>query len=97
MQRYLAPSTLQSALGDVLYRVRSRLNAHPATIASRAQMSEASYRAFDRGERQPNLATFIAITWALDLDPRELFDRVLLQMGYPRGTRSVISASARRL
>ena len=60
-------------------------------------MSEASYRAFDRGERQPNLATFIAIAWTLDQDPRELFDRVLLQMGFPPGTRPVISASSRRL
>ena len=90
-------SALQPALGDVLYQLRSRLNAHPATIASRAQMSEASYSAFDRGERQPNLATFIAIAWTLNQDPRELFDKVLLQMGFPPGTRPVISASPRRL
>jgi hypothetical protein len=90
-------SALQPTSGDVLYKVRSRLNAHPATIASRAQMSEASYRAFDRGERQPNLATFIAIAWTLNQDPRELFDKVLLQMGFPPGTRPVISASPRQL
>ena len=44
-----------------------------------------------RGDRQPNLSTFIAIAWTLDQDPRELLDKLLLQMGFPSGTRPVIS------
>lgn len=84
-------ATLEPALGDLLFKERSRLNLLPVSIAKHAQVNESSYRALDRGDRQPNLSTFIAIAWTLDQDPRELFDKLLLQMGFPSGTRPVIS------
>ena len=80
---------VEPALGDVLAEERTRLNLPPKAIASRAGVSESAYRAFDRGERQPDLATFMAIAWTLHKDPRELFDRLLLQMGFPAGIRPV--------
>jgi len=83
--------TLKLALGDVLFNERSRRDLHPLTIANHAQVGDSHYRALDRGTAQPNISTFIAIAWALDQDPRDLLDKLLLQMGLPPGTRPVIS------
>ena len=81
----------QVGLRRCLVAERSRLQLHPARIAAHAGVSDSQYRAFDRGDNQPNLATFIAIAWVLDQDPRELFDKLLLQMGFPPGNRPVIT------
>jgi len=83
-------TTLKVALGDVLSYERARLTLHPSTIAEHAQVRDSRYRAFDRGKSQPNLSTFIALAWTLDQDPRDLFDKLLLQMGLPRDTRPVL-------
>lgn len=88
-------AALEPALGDVLVAEGSRLNLHPEHTAALAGVSGYRYRAFARGEKQPNLSTFVAIAWVLDQDPRELFDKLLLQMGLPSGTRPIISPRRR--
>jgi hypothetical protein len=83
-------AALEPALGDALVAESSRLRLDPENIASLAGVSWYRYRAFARGDNQPNLSTFVAIAWVLDQDPRELLDKLLLQMGLPPGTRPVI-------
>ena len=86
---------LKPALGDLLSEERSQQSLHPAVLASHAEVNEATYRAIDRGERQPDLSTFIAIAWTLNQDPRELFEKLLLQMGFPSGTWPVLLSRTR--
>jgi DNA-binding XRE family transcriptional regulator len=83
-------ASLQPALGDLLSEERKRLNLSPIAMASWAEIGESHYRAIDRGDRQPSLSTFVAIAWTLGQDPRELFDKLLFQMGLPPGARPII-------
>jgi hypothetical protein len=84
-------AAIEPAFGDVLFMEKSRLKVSAIRIAQHAQVSESRYRAFDRGHSQPNLSTFIAIAWALGQDPRDLFEKLLLQVGLRPGMRPVIS------
>ena len=88
-------AALEPALGDVLVAESSRLQLDPEDIGSLAGISWYRYRAFARGDNQPNLSTFVAVAWVLDQDPRELLDKLLLQMGLPPGTRPVIPPRGR--
>jgi len=81
---------LKPALGDILHQEQTKRRLRPESISARAQVSQSGYTAIERGNGQPNLSKFIAIAWALDRDPRVLFDKLLTQMGFPEGVRPVM-------
>ena len=81
---------LKPALGDILHQEQTRLRLCPKSIGARAQVGQSGYTSIERGKGQPNLSKFIAIAWALDQDPRVLFDKLLTQMGFPEGRRPIM-------
>jgi ribosome-binding protein aMBF1 (putative translation factor) len=82
------------ALKEILpiERRRERLSTH--ALAARAEVNVRQIRALEEGERLPSVPMFIVLAWALDLDPRDLFDRVLKRMNYPEGSRPVLANRA---
>lgn len=86
---------LAVALSEIIpaERRRERLSVH--ALAARAEVGSGYIQALEKGSRPPSIALFMVLAWALDLDPRELFDRLLKQMHYPEGSRPVLASRAR--
>jgi hypothetical protein len=61
------------------------------TVARRGDFTYSTIEAFQRGKRQPKLAAFIALAWALHEEPRDLFDKLLTAMHLPPGRRPVLN------
>ncbi len=82
------------ALKEILpiARQRERLSMH--ALAARAEVSLRQIRALEEGGRLPSIPMLIVLAWALDLDPRDLFDQVLRRMNYPEGSRPVLANRA---
>jgi DNA-binding XRE family transcriptional regulator len=53
--------------------------------AETASMSTANLRSIEKGRSQPTISVFLSLCEAIGVDPRELFNRTLLAMGYPIG------------
>ena len=84
---------VELALGGVVSGECRRLDLSSWTIAARGEFPHSAVKAFKRGKRQPNLAGFITLAWALHEEPRELFDKLLTEMRLPPGTRPVLNRS----
>lgn len=85
----IAPD-VERALGEVMLAECKSREVSFWTVASRAEFSQSTVKAFTRGKRQPKLAAFIALAWALHMEPRELFDKLLTAMRLPPGKRPVL-------
>jgi transcriptional regulator with XRE-family HTH domain len=85
---------LAEALKEIIpiERRRERITTH--ALARRAEVENRYIQSLERGTRPPSIALFIVLAWALDLDPRDLFDRLLKRMNYPEGSRPVLSNRA---
>ena len=85
----IAPD-VERALGEVMLAECKGRNVPAWIVASRADFAQSTVKAFTRGKRQPKLATFIALAWALHMEPRDLFDKLLTTMRLPPGKRPVL-------
>jgi len=86
--------TVAEALTEVLpsERLRERVSVH--ALAVRTQFSVRLLRALEKGTRLPSIPVLIVLAWALDLDPRDLFDLMLKRMRYAEGSRPVLVGRA---
>lgn len=82
------------ALTEVLpsERLRERVSVH--ALAVRTQFSVRLLQALEKGTRLPSIPVLIVLAWALDLDPRDLFDLMLKRMRYAEGARPVLVGRA---
>ena len=78
-----------AALGAALAAQRQSVELSQRAVAERASMSTARLRAIEKGRSQPTMSVFLSLCEAMGVDPRELFNRALLIMGYPVGYVSV--------
>ena len=78
------------ALKEVLPIERRRERVSERALADRAELTSNLIRLFEKGSRLPSIPIFIVLAWALDLDPRTLFDRVLGRV-CPDGSRPVLA------
>ena len=85
----IAPD-VERAFGEVMLAECKGRNLPTWTVASRADFAQSTLKSFTRGKRQPKLAAFIALAWALHMEPRELFDKLLTAMRLPPGKRPVL-------
>jgi hypothetical protein len=79
------------AFGSVVSEECQRLGVSTLTVARRGDFEYSMIEAFHRGRRQPKLAAFIALAWALHEEPRDLFDKLLTAMHLPPGRRPVLN------
>ena len=86
----IAPD-VERALGEVMLAECKIRNVPSWTVASRGEFSQAAMKAITRGKRQPKLSAFITLAWALHMEPRELFDKLLTAMHLPPGRRPVLN------
>ena len=86
--------TVAEALKEVLLteRLRERVSVH--ALAARTRFSVQLLRALEKGTRLPSIPVFIVLAWALDVDPRDLFDLMLKRMSYAEGSRPVLVGRA---
>ena len=78
---------VELALGVLLTQECKRLPFSTRGVAGRGGFTHSRVNALRRGECVPNLAEFIVLTWALNKDPRELFDQLLTEMRLAPGWR----------
>ena len=86
----IAPD-VQRALGKVMVAECKDRNVPTWTVAARGEFSQSTVKAITGGRRQPNLSAFITLAWALHMEPRELFDKLLTAMRLPPGRRPVLN------
>lgn len=82
-------------LGELIAKLRRRLQIRREDVAYRAWISPAYLYAIERGRRLPSLAVFIMLSRAVGLDPRELLDGLLKQMHYGYGAPPVFQPKLR--
>ena len=82
---------VEQAFGSVVSEECQRLGLSTLMVARRGDFTYATIEAFQRGKRQPKLAAFIALAWALHEEPRDLFDKLLTTMHLPPGRRPVLN------
>jgi DNA-binding XRE family transcriptional regulator len=80
-------TALPRQLGSLLQNERARRDLDRGEIAVHAGVNRPHYGAIEQGSQQPNLSTFISLAWAFNEEPRDLFDRLLEQLGFSSGTR----------
>jgi hypothetical protein len=73
---------------------RRRERVSRSALSVRADVSSERIRVFEEGGGLPSIPVFIALAWSLNLDPRELLDRMLRHMNYPEGTRPDLARRA---
>ncbi len=81
---------LAEALKAVLPSERRRERVTERALADRAQLNAELIRKVETGRSLPSIPVLVVLAWSLDLDPRQLFDRLLKQMNYPDGCRPVL-------
>jgi DNA-binding XRE family transcriptional regulator len=83
---------VSSTLDAFLAAQRQSVELTQPFVAQKASISTAHLRAIEKGARQPTISTFLSICEAIEIDPRDLFNRALERMGYPVGFIPVRSA-----
>ena len=73
-------SAAAKALRELLPIERRRERISRSALAVRADVRSERIRVFEEGGGLPSIPVFIALAWSLDLDPRELLDRMLRRM-----------------
>jgi DNA-binding XRE family transcriptional regulator len=76
---------VSAALGAALAAQRNSVELTQEAAAQRASISHGYLRAMERGSRQPSISVLLSLSEAIGIDPRELFNRALDEMGYPVG------------
>jgi hypothetical protein len=87
-------SAAVNALRELLPIERRRECISRSALSVRADVSSERIRAFEEGGGLPSIPVFIALAWSLNLDPRELLDRMLIRMNCPEGTRPDLARRA---
>lgn len=83
-------SAVADALKEVLPRERRRERVTERALAERARLSAQLIRKLEKGSSLPSIPVLVVLAWSLDLDPRELLDRLLRHMNYPDGCRPIL-------
>ena len=68
------------AFGAVLKRARTGAGLSQETLAERAELDRTTPSLYERGLRQPTIATVISLARALHLDPPVLVQRLFAQL-----------------
>lgn len=76
MRKSSDPTTAERAVGQVLKSLRRESGLTATAVAYRLGMSESNYLRYESGANQLNVLQIGDFAWALEVDPRELFERV---------------------